>query len=275
MRASNFSRELQYMDHKFQLINHWIFGIGPTFGLEVQRLDGESLPVSPGTGVDALGRCLFVDEPVVCRLRTLRGFDVLTEESTLLWLSYQEEKKDPIFVAGDQDEQQEYAVSAERCAFSLNDWGTLSLSAVERTLYFHAVLYEDEALRVRQMVARILSSQRPVYLRLILENLSLEPGDIQLHYTPELPGFHTEPDGEGICLDCQLELPSGRTTLEVPLIPSTTAESVPYSLAAGGFCLWIHGHKREGQSSFHEELQLVHGPSFRGSLLVSSSRRQL
>lgn len=88
------------MDHKFQLINHWIFGIGPTFGLEVQRLDGESLPVSPGTGVDALGRCLFVDEPVVCRLRTLRGFDVLTEESTLLWLSYQEEKKDPILWPG-------------------------------------------------------------------------------------------------------------------------------------------------------------------------------
>lgn len=185
------------MDHKSQLINHWIFGTGPTFGLEVQRLDGESLPVSPGIGVDALGRYLFVDEPVVCRLQTLRGFDALTEESTLLWLSYQEKTKDLIFVAGNQDEQQEYAVSAECCAFSLNDWGTLSLSAVERTLYFHAVLYEDEALRVRQMVPRILSSQRPVYLRLILENLSLEPGDIQLHYTPELPGFHTEPDGEG------------------------------------------------------------------------------
>lgn len=259
MRASDFSRELQYIDHKFQLLNHWVFGTGPAFGLEVQRLDGESLLVSPGIAVDELGRYLIVDEPAVCRLRTLPGFDVLTGESALLWLSYQEEKKDPVFVAGGQGERQEYAVSAERCAFSLSDWQALPVDTVKQALYFSTVLYEDETVRVRQVIPRILSSQRPVNLRLILENLSLETVEVQIRYAPELSGFHTELDGREIRLERQMELPSGCTTVEALLIPSTTAQSVSYSLTAGGFCLWIHGRKREGQSSFYQELQVVPG----------------
>lgn len=259
MRSADFSRELQYMDHKFQLLNHWIFGTGPAFGLEVQRLDAESLLVSSGLAVDSLGRYLVVDESAVCRLPALPGFDTLRGETALLLLSYREENREAVFVPDTQGERKEYAVSAERYAFSLQDWTLPEQDAVAQALYFCTVLYENPSFLIRQCVPWVLSSQRPALIRLLLENRGLEALHVQLHYAPQLPGFSMDSHHAPLCLDRQLDLPVGTTCLEVPLVPSTAAQSVSFSMPAGGFSLRIQDRDQDTACGFCETLELVEG----------------
>ncbi len=101
MRSADFIREQAYVERKLAFLSQWDFGAGVALGLEVQRMDGDSLLVSPGFAVDGYGCWLIVDEPAVCRIRTLHGFDALHGETALLWLAYHEEHTDPMFVPGD------------------------------------------------------------------------------------------------------------------------------------------------------------------------------
>lgn len=259
MRSADFSRELEYIDHKFQFLNHWVFGAGLAVGLTVQRLDSESLLVFPGMAVDGCGRYLIVEREEVCRVRALPGFDALQGETALLFLSYQEEQKEPMFVADDQGERQEYGASVERCIFSLRDWNDQSMDEVDRLLYHSHVLCEHESIQVRQIVPQILSTQRTVVLRLVVENLSPEPVEANLHYVPQLPGFQAGSDGRSLGLDQQLELPSGTTTLEVTAVPSTAARWVYFTLSEPDFSLQFQGHTLGLKKPIQEKLELVPG----------------
>lgn len=257
MRSADFSRELDYMDRKFQFLGRWTFGTGIAFGLEVQRLDSDSLLVSPGMAVDDAGRCIIVDEPAICRIRTLPGFDALHGETALLWLSYNEERKEPVWVAGEQEEKQEYTVCAERYTFSLSDMTFLPADAVDTCLYSRCRIFEDDVLCIEQVVPRVLSAQHPAKIRLILENMTLEPLTVGLHYRPELPGFRMENGEQDLCLDQCVKVPCGYATVELTVVPDTTARSVPFSLPDDGLIVQMQGHKLCAASGFHEELKLT------------------
>lgn len=257
MRSADFSRELEYMDHKFQFLGRWVFGTGIAFGLGVQRLDSDSLLVSPGMAVDDLGRCIIVDEPAICRIRTLPGFEALHGETALLWLSYTEEQKEPVLIAGEQEEKQEYTVCAERYTFSLTDMSHLPVDAVDTALYSRCTIFEDDILRIEQVVPRVLSAQHPAKIQLILENLTLESVTVRIHYQPELPGFCMENGARQLCLDQCVKVPCGFTTLEMTVVPDTTARSVSFSLPHDGLIVQMQGHKLCAKSSFSEELKLT------------------
>ncbi len=113
MRSADFIREQTYIEHRLAFLSRWELGAGVALGLGAQRVDGDSLLVTPGLAVDGCGRWLIVDEPAVCRIRTLSGFDSLHGETALLWLRYHEEWTDPMFVPGEQGEVREYAAAAD------------------------------------------------------------------------------------------------------------------------------------------------------------------
>ena len=48
MRSSDFIREQAYVEQKLAFLSRWDFGAGVALGLEVLRMDGDSLLVSPG-----------------------------------------------------------------------------------------------------------------------------------------------------------------------------------------------------------------------------------
>lgn len=233
--AADFTRELAYIDRKFQLLQHWTLGEGVAFGLEVQRLDGETLLISPGLALDSQGHYLAVEEPAICRLAALPGFDDLTGESALLTLSYQEKKQTPLTVADGQGTQkQEYGTALESVAFSLQKAGPAQNMVLEQ-LMVQTVLYQDSVLRVQQFLPRVISAHHPVSLRLVLDNLTLEPQKIYLYYAPRIPGFALEPE----TLDEDFTLPLGRTTLELELRPKSPSEAAVLELPKERFRLKI------------------------------------
>lgn len=274
MRTADFIRDQEYTEKKLAFLSRWDFGTGVALGLEVQRIDGDSLLVSPGFAVDGYGRWLIVDEPAVCRVRTLQGFDALHGETAILWLAYREELSDPMFVPGGRDEVQEYAVAQERFSFRLTDMRALPGAAGDQALFSDVVLFEDADLRIRQVIPRALPARGLVQLKLVIESFCTERLEIGLHYFPELPGWNP---ASRLSFDQTLQLEKGETSLVLTGALETTAQAVLLSLPERGFMLEKRGVRLRAQNSFQEEFPVVAGDPLAAleSRLLSQDPREL
>lgn len=277
MRSADFIRDQEYVGHKLAFLSRWNFGTGVALGLEAQRVDGDSLLVSPGLAVDGYGRWLIVDEPAICRIRTLQGFDALHGETALLWLAYREELTDPMFVPGERDEVQEYAAARESFFFYLTDMRALPGAAGDQVLFSNVVLFEDTDLRIRQVIPRILPAQGMVQLRLVIESFCSEPLEIYLRYSPGLPGVKTADGGQALRLDQSLRLEKGETVLTLAGVLSTTAQAVLLSLPESGLMLEKRGVQFRAQCGFREEFPVVAGDPLAAleNRLLSQDPREL
>lgn len=259
MRCADFIQDQEYLEGKLAFFSRLGFGKGTAFGLEVQRIDGDSLLVSPGFAVDGCGRWLIVDEPAICRLRAIPGLDTLGGETALLWLTYCEELTDAMFVPGQREEVREYGSARERFSFCLTDMRPLPRPFGDQALFSDVVLFEDGDLRVRQVIPRILPAGGTVQLRLVVESFCLEPLEIHLRYAPRLPGFLME-DGQPLFLEQTLRLDRGATTLALTGRLSTTAQAVLLSLPEQGFLLEKRGVQLRAQCEVQEELPVTRDP---------------
>ena len=258
IRAVDFERDQAFADNKLAFLNHWVFGSGTAFGLGVQRIDSDSLLVEPGMAIDAQGRFLIVDEPTICRIRALDGFDAVRGETALLWLSYREELLDPMFVADDEGQSTQYAVAKERFAFSLSEEEALPQSAAERVLLSEFILFEDEEVRITQSIPRILSATHPVQLRLYIQCFSLEPVELELLYVPELPGFTGE-QGQDLKLQRRVRVERGETMLTLTAEPVQPAQAVRVTVNDAAFSLEKRGVRHTIREVFHEEFSVTSG----------------
>lgn len=257
MRSADFIREQEYFEHKLAFLSRWDFGTGVALGLEVQRIDGDSMLVSPGFAVDGYGRWLIVDEPAVCRIRTLQGFDGLHGETALLWLAYHEELADPMFVSTDRGEVQEYTVAKERYSFSLTDMRTLPGAVGDTQLFSDVTLFEDSDLRIRQVIPRILPAHGNVQVRLVIECFCPGALEVRLYYAPELPGWQPAKEEEPLYLSRDIRLEPGETTLVLTGTLSTAAQAVLLSVPEHGFMLEKRGVQLRAQRGYCEEFSIV------------------
>lgn len=258
MRSADFVRDQAYVENKIALLSQTALGEGIALGLGVQRIDSDAILVEPGLAIDGLGRFLVVDEPAVCRVRTLSGFDTLTGETAHLWLSYHEELFDPMFVADSGSEAAEYAGIRERFSFYLTDKRCVPPTAAEQALFFETVLFEDDELCVRQIVPRILSSTWRTQLRLVIDSCSSESLELDICYAPVIPGFSGE-DQKEPRLEQHLSVEKGETVLSLTIIPKMAGQSVSISLPESGFSLIKRGVRMESLQAFREECQVVAG----------------
>lgn len=259
MRSADFIREQAYVERKLAFLSRWDFGAGTALGLDVQRIDGDSLLVSPGFAVDPCGRWLIVDEPAVCRIRTLRGFDALHGETALLWLVYHEEPIEPMFVPGDQGEAREYAAARERFSFRLTDMRSLPCAVGDPVLFSDVTLFEDDDLRIRQVIPRVLPARGMVQIRLMAESFCPEPLPIFLRYCPDLPGFQEADSSRPLRVEQSIRLGTGETAFPLTGRLDTSAQAVLLSLPEQGFLLEKRGLQMRAQCAFQEEFPVVSG----------------
>lgn len=258
MRAVDFERDQAFADHKLAFLSHWVFGTGVAYGLGVQRIDSDSLLVEPGLAIDAQGRYLIVDEPAICRIRSLEGFDGLKGENAILWLRYEEELLDPMFVTDDEGQSPQYAVAKERFSFSLSEEAMLPASAAQRVLLSRHILYEDDELRVVQSIPWVLSGTTPCQIRLCLQCFSLEPLELALYYAPNIPGF-SGVDGRPPRLEQRLRVEKGASELSLWIQPVQPPQATRITLDETCFTLEKRGVGFGLQNPFQGEFQTVAG----------------
>lgn len=258
MRAADFERDQAFADHKLAFLNHWVFGTGVAFGLGVQRIDSDSLLVEPGLAIDPQGRYLIVDEPAICRIRTLEGFEDLQGENAILWLRYQEELLDPMFVTDDEGQSTQYAVAKERFSFSLSKEALLPASAAQRVLLSEHILYEDDELRVVQSIPQVLSASIPFQIQLYIQCSSMEPLELDLHYAPNIPGF-SGVDGQPPRLDRQLHVEKGESEITLWVQPIQPAQVTRIALDDSCFTVEKRGVRFGLQTPFQEEFHTESG----------------
>lgn len=259
MRAVDFERDQAFADRKLSFLNHWVFGTGIAMGLGVERIDSDSLLVEPGMAIDPQGRYLIVDEPAVCRIKTLDGFSKLEGETALLWLSYREELLDPMFVTDDEGPSMQYAVARERFAFSLSTEQSLPLSAAEQILFSSHTLFEDKDLRVTQVIPRIFSNGGITLLRLFIESFCPEALEVELRYTPHIPGFVEVASGGVPQLSNRLRIGKGETVLSLSIRAEQAGQVVFFALSENDFTIEKRGVKQSARETFRQEFRVVSG----------------
>lgn len=129
-----------------------------------------------------------------------------------------------------------------------------------RTNRSDTVLYDDDELRIRQMITKVLSRQRAVQLQLVIENYYPEPIEIELHYAPVLPGFVAAQPGQEMRLDRRLRIVCGRTVLSLLSLTvrlTTAAQAASISLPETGALLEKRSTQLRAQCEFQEEFHVV------------------
>lgn len=102
MTVADFDAEQRYGNDKRRLQNRLLHGVGVVCGLNVVQVDDTVISLEPGVALDALGREIVVDTPVIKKLSMIQGFDQAQENATLyLLIEYDEEDREPVYsVAG-------------------------------------------------------------------------------------------------------------------------------------------------------------------------------
>lgn len=277
MRSVDFQRDQAFADGKLSFLNHWVFGSGIAMGLGVERMDSDSLLVEPGVAVDSQGRYLIVDEPAVCRVKALNGFQELQGEGALLWLVYREELLEPMFVTDDGDQATQYAVARERWAFVLSEEEPLPVCAADQAVFSRCVLFEDEDIRITQIVPRVLSAGRITRLILSVECFCPEAVELELSYAPAIPGFVDALSGGPPRLSRRLRLPKGETCLALPIRPAQAGQAAPFTLSEAALTVEKRGVRQNAQRSFFEEFPVASGDPLPAleELLASRSPQEL
>lgn len=107
LTVRDFEGEQKYFNDKRRLINRFSNGRGVIAGLEVLKIDDKTISIEPGFALDSLGREIIIDEPIVKRLSTIEGYDLLKDiQNVFLYLQYDEIKKEPAHsVAGNLENE--------------------------------------------------------------------------------------------------------------------------------------------------------------------------
>ncbi len=104
LTAEDLKEEQEYLGAKRRMLSRYFFGAGIAAGLEVIPADDYSISVEKGMALDASGREITVESPVIVRLSELDGFEEAAEEEGLesmyLCIEYREEAIEPVHNLG-------------------------------------------------------------------------------------------------------------------------------------------------------------------------------
>lgn len=177
LTEQDFNSEQTYLNNKRRFINRFFHGVGIASGFQCVRLDDKTLTVESGAALDFAGRELVLTTPLVCRLSTIDGFDVIMEQNKksymYLCLEYAESETTPGYAVaeGSRSKDEVFEKYTEGVHFYLTDQEPGDfLDTTDGTLYAYTVIYEDRNFRVIQKLPRYLKSREEAETELCLES---------------------------------------------------------------------------------------------------------
>lgn len=202
LSVEDFQREQTYMNHKRRLLNRLLYGDGVLCGMQVLEVDEESISVEMGVALDAYGREIVVEQPIVKRLSVIDGFhenhmDHENDGTLYLCIEYSEQETDPVHSIG--------AVSnnEEGKPIEFNRWKEgyhlfLTSEEPENNIGFQEEIYAESqtlfsqnGIRIRQVVPRYVQCGEDLVICLFIEKRGTEE-EVAIQYELELVGANAQ-----------------------------------------------------------------------------------
>ena len=194
LTVRDFEEEQRYFNDKRRIGNFLLSGTGVVSGLGVICLDEKTISVEAGMAVDYLGREIVLEESVIKKLNVLEGFDSLEDfRRVYLCLEYAESLEEKVpSVTGGIDGNDSYNRVREGYRLFLTD--TVNDEHLLTNDYLFEdkqVIYEDEAVKITQVVPRCVNAGEQVNVEVYIEKRNL-PKLIEVDYTLNLSCFKDE-----------------------------------------------------------------------------------
>ena len=182
LSVDDFELEQDYMNNKRRMLNRYLNGCGVVAGLYVVGLDEQTISVEAGIALDATGRELVMDVPVVKKLSMLDGFGACRSRQDrpyiYLCLEYGETETDRVHnvtknARPERDgEDVDYNKIREGCRLYLTDREPELENMSPSALYEDVkTVYWKDGVRICQIMPRYVRSGNHTELRVTVENL--------------------------------------------------------------------------------------------------------
>lgn len=180
LSVDDFELEQRYINNKRRMANSFLYGTGVVAGLYVVRVDEKTISVESGFALDAFGREIVIDTPVIKKLSLIEGFKNCVEESekdyVYLCLNYSEEEAGIVHnVAGNSVLQGEETFNKikETYQLYLTDMEPEQSILDKRELYETCqILYARDGIIIKQFIPKYVIAGEEVQIRIEIENLT-------------------------------------------------------------------------------------------------------
>ncbi len=186
----DFLQEQQYMNDKRRMLNRFIHGVGIAAGLNVVSVDEKSISVEEGIAIDFAGREIVIDRPLIRSIDKIDGFDTLITQNksyAYLCLEYDEHLSVPAHNIV-RNIQEDFDKCKESYHLYLSDQEPNYLPCLAKDFYEDTyLLYEDESVRIFQIMPRIVLSGSMMEIEYRIENIA-QTRRIQVNFEQKLIG---------------------------------------------------------------------------------------
>lgn len=179
LSVDDFDLEQRYVNNKRRMSNRFLYGMGVVAGLHVVRVDEKTVSLETGFALDAQGREIVVDTPVIKKLSLIEGFANCVEENNkdyvYLCLDYNEEETGAVYnIAGNsiqQDGKETYNKIKETYRLYLTDSEPEQEKLDKTALYEQStVIYSQGGIKIRQIAPKYAVAGAEAQIRLEIEN---------------------------------------------------------------------------------------------------------
>ena len=266
LSVDDFELEQKYYNDKRRMINQFVCGCGVIAGLHVVMVDERTISVEAGCALDALGREIAVDTPVIRKLSLLEGFadcEDMPDGCAYLCMEYDERETSPVHnIAGNTGTALEGSVQNSRVREGYRLYLTgrrpeeLNLS-YESLYQDRQEIYAGQGVTIIQTVPRYVRCGEEFTLTVEVENLGQQY--ISFSYTLDLDRLTWEgkPQLE-IAFDEMMFEKTGKYTLTYQLKAAEAAsEEGKLGLTEGSFRLYAARKRLEASAKARASVVLT------------------
>ncbi len=159
LTVSDFDAEQRYVNDKRRLQNRLLHGAGVVCGLSVVLVNDTTISLEPGFALDALGREIVADTPVIRKLSMIDGFaQAVTGGASTLYLTieYDEQPREPVYSvagSGGQGEEVNHNKIGEGYRLALTDQAPdLSVLSLQSLREKSSVLFSGSGVSITQTI---------------------------------------------------------------------------------------------------------------------------
>lgn len=269
LSVDDFELEQKYMNDKRRMINQFLFGCGVAAGLNVVRIDEQTVSVETGFALDSWGREIVVDVPVIKKLSLMDGFENCTSKDVgfvYLCVEYEEQETDKVHnIAGDISKNGEHSDLSfnkvregyhlfltdhepEGDIISPSDWYQLS-----------QVIYQEGDIKITQITPRFIQAGQSAEMKVRVENMGRS--SVSFSYDVILNSLLSDKKAKiNVTFDEILFERTGSYEISYPLqAPDTDMENGTVMIDPGTTAFRLSGTMQEARLEGKSEIKIIAG----------------